>query len=466
LFKKTMFHGVKDLEMEAPPIFTDRESDSSNAVNREDTARALDRLRVLDARKRCRRLQLAWLLIGPGILVMLGENDAPSMLSYAATGSNFGIGFFLPFVLLTFVMAFITQEITVRLGAISKAGHAELIYRRFGRFWGNFAMIDLLFTNFLTLVTEFVGIVAGAGFFGVPGWISVAGGILVITGAYSFRRYWSWERTVLALAMFNLIFIPVAVMSHPNWGAVAHSFFTFSPLPGGLNTTTILILLSDIGATITPWMLFFQQSSVVDKGLTMHDVNHGRMDTAFGALLAAVAAIATIIATTPLFVHHMDASQFGAAQFAQALVPYLGHFGSALFALGILEAGLVAAITISASSGYAYGEVRRRASSLNQSFQEAKSFYGILFASLLVAGSVVVIPGCPLIYIVLVVNVLAVLTMPPAITFLLLLVNDNEVMGEHKNTWLLNTLGIGVAAFVSLAGLLYALSTIFPNIHF
>jgi Mn2+/Fe2+ NRAMP family transporter len=453
--------------METLPTSTDRESDIAiNTVNREDTARALDRLRVLDARKRCHRLQLAWLLIGPGILVMLGENDAPSMLSYAATGSNFGIGFFLPFVLLTFVMAYITQEITVRLGAISKAGHAELIYRRFGRFWGNFAMIDLLFTNFLTLVTEFVGMVAGAGFFGVPGYVAVAGGILVITGAYSFRRYWSWERTVLALAMFNLIFIPVAVMSRPNWGAVASSFFTFKPLPGGLNATTILILLSDIGATITPWMLFFQQSSVVDKGLSMHDVNHGRMDTAFGALLAAVAAIATIIATAPLFAHHMDASQFGAAQFAQALVPYVGHFGSALFALGILEAGLVAATTISTSSAYAYGEVRRRAASLNQSFQEAKSFYGILFASLMVAGGVVVIPGFPLIYIVLVVNVLAVLTMPPAIAFLLLLVNDHEVMGEHRNTWLLNALGIGVAVFVSLAGLLYALSAIFPNFHF
>jgi Mn2+/Fe2+ NRAMP family transporter len=453
--------------MKTLPISTVRETGvSGDVANREDTARALDRLQVLHARKHHHWLPLLWLLIGPGILVMLGENDAPSMLSYSATGSTFGIGFFLPFVLLTFVMAFIAQEITVRLGAISKAGHAELIYRRFGYFWGNFAMCDLLFTNFLTLVTEFVGIVAGAGFFGVPDYVSIAGGILVITGAYSFRRYWSWERTVLALAMFNLIFIPVAIMSHPNWGAVAHSFFTFSPLPGGLRSATILIILSDIGATITPWMLFFQQSSVVDKGLSMHDINQGRMDTALGAFLAAIAAIATIIATAPLFVHHMDASQFGAAQFAQALIPYVGHFGSALFALGILEAGLVAATTISASSAYAYGEVRRQASSLNKSFQEAKSFYGVLFASLLIAGSVIIIPGFPLIYIVLIVNVLAVMTMPPAIAFLLLLVNDNEVMGEHKNTWLLNTLGIGVAAFISLAGLLYALSAIFPNLHF
>lgn len=136
--------------------------------NRETVARALDRLHVINAKRDHKSGLLLWLLIGPGILVMLGENDAPSMLSYAATGSSFGIGFFVPFVLLTFAMAFVAQEITVRLGAATQAGHAELIYRRFGRFWGNFAMVDLLFTNFLTLITEFVGIVAGAGFFWYP----------------------------------------------------------------------------------------------------------------------------------------------------------------------------------------------------------------------------------------------------------------------------------------------------------
>ncbi len=434
-----------------------------NIVNREETVRALDRLEVIRARNHRHRFRLLWLLVGPGILVMLGENDAPSMLSYAATGSQFGLGFFLPFVFLTFAMAFLAQEMTVRLGAVSKTGHAELIYRRFGQFWGNFAMVDLLFTNLLTLVTEFVGVVAGAGYFGIPKWASVSAAILLIAGAYSFRRYWSWERTLLALAMFNLIFIPVALLSHPDWGTVGHAFMTFSPLPGGWNANTVVILLSDIGATITPWMLFFQQGAVSDKGLSIRDLPQGRMDTGIGALLAALAAMATIIATAPLFVHHMNASQFGAAQFAQALVPYVGPVGGALFALGILEAGLVAATTIATSSAYAFGEVRKQAHSLNHSFHEAKSFYGILFVTLCLTGGIVVIPHFPLEYIVLVVNVIAVLTMPPAIGFLLLLANDKEVMGEHRNTRLLNVLGIGVGVFVSLAGIIYALTVIFPN---
>ena len=438
---------------------------SANTVDRENAARARDRLQVLHARRNKSWMRLVWLLAGPGILVMLGENDAPSMLSYSASGSSFGIGFFVPFILVTFAMAYVAQEITVRLGAVTKAGHAELIFHRFGRFWGNFAMFDLLFTNILTLITEFVGVAAGAGFFGVPKWASILGAIVIVAVANSFRRYWTWERIVLALALFNLVFLVLAFFVHPNWGAVGRSFLTFSPLPGGINNNSIVIILSDIGATITPWMLFFQQGAVSDKGFSVRDVFHGRLDTAIGAFLAAIAAIGCVIATSPLYIHHMNAGQFGAAQFAQALVPYIGHVGGTLFALGILDAGLVAAATISVSSAYAFGEVRRQSHSLNTSLKQGKSFYAVLFGTLIVTGAVVVIPHFPLEFAVLMVNVIAVLTMPPAIGFLLLLVNDKEIMGEHRNTHLLNVLGIGVGVFVSLAGVVYALTVIFPNLQ-
>lgn len=434
-------------------------------IHDEERNRARDQVRVLKAQHHRNRWRLLWLLVGPGILVMLGENDAPSMLSYSATGSQFGIGFFLPFVILTFAMAFVAQEITVRLGAVSKTGHADLIYRRFGRFWGNFAMVDLLLTNAMTLITEFVGVVAGAGFFGIPAWVAVAGALGLIVVTTLFRRYWRWERITLAFALGNLIFIPVAFLVHPAWGQVAHAMFTWRPLPGGITENTIVILLADIGATITPWMLFFQQGAVSDKGLSVKNIRHGRFDTALGALLAAVAAVATIIATSPLFLHHMNAAQYGAAQFAQALRPYAGRIGSTLFALGILEAGLVAAITISTSSAYAFGEVTRRAHSLNRSFRDAQSFYGVLLLVAAFSGAVVLLPGFPLELMVIIVNVVAVLTMPPAIGFLLILANDHEIMGRHRNTWLLNTLGIGVGVFISLAGVLYAITVIFPGFH-
>ena len=133
-------------------------------------------------------------------------------------------------------------------------------------------------------------------------------------------------------------------------------------------------------------MLFFQQGAVSDKGLSIRDLKYGRFDTALGALLAALAAIATVIATAPLFVNGMDASQFNGAQFAQALEPYVGHVGAALFALGIMEAGFVAAATISTSSAYTFGEVTRHSHSLNLSFKDGKAFYFVLFALLVISG--------------------------------------------------------------------------------
>jgi len=435
-------------------------------ITHEDIDRAHDRERVRETRARrgfSSRARLLWLLIGPGILVMLGENDGPSMLSYAATGARFGIGFFLPFVVLTFVMACVVQEMTVRLGAATHRGHAELIFDRFGPFWGWFSMIDLMVGNFLTLVTEFIAIRAGLGFFGVRPIFSVLGAWIVLFVALMAHRYWTWERITLVAAMFNLIFVPVALLSHPHWGAIGHSLFTWKPLPGGLTQETVVILLADIGATVTPWMLFFQQSAIADKGLTTHDIRFGRVDTVVGAALAALAALATIIATAPLFAHGMGAGNFEAAEFAQALRPFVGQWGSALFALGMFEAGMVAAITISTSSAYAFGEVAHRPHSLNLPFKQGKSFYLVLILEAAAAAGLVLIPGIPLVYIVLMVNVIAVLAMPPALLFLYMLVNDREIMGDLVSPLWANILALGVVVALVAAGLLFGISVVAPR---
>jgi Mn2+/Fe2+ NRAMP family transporter len=439
-------------------------ADDEVVVTHEDIDRAHDRARVTAARggRGVRSWAwLLWLLIGPGILVMLGENDGPSMLSYAATGAKFGIGFFLPFVVLTFGMAVVVQEMTVRLGAATHRGHAELIFERFGPFWGWFSMIDLGIGNFLTLITEFIAIRAGLGFFGVPPWAAVLAALAVLFSALMSHRYWTWERVTLAAAAFNLIFIPVALMAHPHWGAVGHAALTWKPLPA-FGNDTLMIILSDIGATVTPWMLFFQQSATVDKGMTIKDIHFGRIDTAIGAALAAAAALGAILATAPLF-GRMSAANFEAAQFAQALVPVIGRFGASLFALGMVEAGIVAAITISTSSAYAFGEVARRPHSLNLPVNEGKSFYAVLCLCAAAAAGIVLIPGLPLVFVVLVVNVVAVLAMPPALLFLYLLVNDKEIMGGVKSPGWMNALAAVVVVLLTLAGLLYGISVVAPN---
>jgi Mn2+/Fe2+ NRAMP family transporter len=438
--------------------------DEAVIVTHEDIDRAHDRAKVESARQARglrARLWLVWLLIGPGILVMLGENDGPSMLSYAGTGAKYGVGFFAPFVILTFAMALVVQEMTVRLGAATHRGHAELIFERFGPFWGWFSLLDLGIGNFLTLITEFIAIRAGLGFFGVPPWAAILVALAVLYSALLSHRYWTWERVTLAAAAFNLIFVPVALMAHPHWSAVGRALAAWGPRPQ-LDKTTVLFILSNIGATVTPWMLFFQQSATVDKGMTTRDIHFGRIDTFLGAALAALAALGAMLATAPLF-GHISADNFEAAQFAQALQPLIGRFGASLFALGMVEAGIVAAITISTSSAYAFGEVTRKPHSLNLPMQQGKSFYAVLGLCAAAAAAIVLIPGLPLVFVVLVVNVVAVLAMPPALVFLYLLVNDKEIMGDVKSPLWANALATLVVVLLTAAGVLYGISVAAPQ---
>lgn len=438
-------------------------------LTHEDVDRARDRWQVAVARGQGRyskffgRFRLLWLLVGPGVLVFLGENDAPSMLSYSADGARHGIGFFLPFVVLTFVIGFIVQEMTVRLGAVTHRGHAELIFDRFGKFWGFFAMGDLMIGNFLTLVTEFIGVRAGLGFFGIRPTVAVGGALVIVLGAITTGRYWTWERITMSLAIFNGLFIPAAILARPNVGAIGHAFLTWQPLPHGNHYEILILILATIGATVTPWMLFFQQSAVVDKGMQPRDIPAGRFDTALGALLASIFAIAAILATVPLFRHGIDASQFQGAEFAQALEPWIGHMGAALFALGIFEAGIVAAIAISTSSAYAFGEVFQMGHSLNRPLRDAWPFYLMLIGSACAAAVLVLIPSFPLEFVILTVNVIAVLAMPPALAFLLLLVNDRDVMGEYVNGLWANVAGIAVTALLIIAGIGFGIATVFPR---
>jgi Mn2+/Fe2+ NRAMP family transporter len=438
--------------------------DPGEGFTREDLLRARDRMKVQKSRAQRRWLRLLWLLAGPGVLVMLGENDGPSMVSYATTGASYGIGFFVPFILLTFAMAYVVQEMTVRLAAATQRGHAELIFQRFGPFWGYFSMADLVFGNVLTLVTEFVAIQAGGLYFGLPPWLSVSGGVVLVLASLALRRYATWERTLLALAACNLLFIPAALLAHPSGTALAHALASWGPLPGGFTAGFVVLLLADIGATVTPWMIFFQQSAVVDKGLTRADLAQGRMDTAIGAVVAAVAAIATLVACAPLYAAHADISQFASgADFASALQPYLGHAGAALFALGMTEAGLVAAMTISTSSSYALAETVSAQHSLNLDFHTGKLFYGAAIVSTLLAAGIVLIPHAPLLAMTLSVNVIATLLMAPALLFLLLLVNDREIMGDFANGRLGNLAGGAIVVGIAIAGAVYGVFAVFPG---
>lgn len=435
-------------------------------TSREDGARSRDRSRVWHARRTGRRRVLAWLLFGPGILAMLGENDGPSMVSYAADGATYGLGFFLPFIVVLFAMAYVVQEMSMRIGAVTHRGYGELVLRRFGKLWGWFSAGDLLITNLVTLVSEFVAIRVGLAYFHLGAGVAAVLGVALVIFAAQGGRYWRWERVVLGLSVFNGLFLVCAFLVTPDPGSLTMAFLTWSPLPTGDFTTLLLLITATIGATVTPWMIFFQQSASVDKGMTSSDINHGRFDTALGAALAALFGCGALVTGAVLIHQNGSAIQgLAGAGFPSALAATSGNLVGTLFALGLIEAGAVAILTISASTGYAIGECLGAPSSFNGTARTSRLFFSVNVCSAVAAGGVIVIPGVPLLAIALNANVLATVLLPVTLIFMVMLANDRVLMGDRVNSRLTNIAAIGITVFIGLCGSGYAVISFLQAVH-
>jgi Mn2+/Fe2+ NRAMP family transporter len=431
----------------------------------EDHARSHDRARVHHARKHSRRWYLLWLLVGPGILAMLGENDGPSMIAYASDGAQYGLGFFVPFIPILFAMAYVCQEMCMRVGAVTHRGYGELVLQRYGRVWGWFGAGDLTLTNLVTLVAEFVSIRVGLAYFHLGAGVAVALGLALVVFTLSGGRYWRWERIVLGMALFNGLFLVAAILVKPHVGALVSSF-DFTPFPSGSFNTLLLLLASTIGATVTPWMIFFQQSASADKGMTPGDVKHGRYDTAAGAVLAAIFGIGALVAGAALLAHDGSGIQgFAGAGFPEALKHVAGAGAGSVFALGLIEAGAVAILTISASTAYAAGECVGVSHSFNSSPRGAAVFYVANIGVALLAAVVILIPGAPLLSIVLNANVLATVLLPVSLVLMLMLANDRGLMGSWANRRSTNVIGIAVIAFVGVCGAAYGIDSFLQTVH-
>jgi Mn2+/Fe2+ NRAMP family transporter len=359
----------------------------------------------------------------------------------------------------------VNQEMVVRLGAVTGVGHARLINERFGRFWGWFSVGDLFLLNFLTIVTEFIGVSLALGYFGVSDYISVpiAAMLLVaITASGSFRR---WERVMFVFVFANLLTIPLFFMSHPKLGPIAHNFFV-PGIAGGANSTSVLLIIAIVGTTVAPWQLFFQQSNVIDKRITPRWINYERLDTWIGAIVVVIGAAALIAVSafafpkgTPLFGHFTNAGGT-----AEGLKQTLGSLAGAFYALVLLNASLIGAAALTLSTSYAFGDMFGTKSSLHRSFGDAKSFY-MIFAGLIAgAAAIVLIPGAPLGVITTSVQALAGVLLPSATVFLLLLCNDRAVLGPWRNPTWLNVLATLIVAVLVLLSLILMATTVFPKI--
>ena len=409
-------------------------------------------------RKMWKAIQLYLVIAGPGIVVMVADNDAGGITTYAATGAKYGYHL-IWFLLLLIPVAYYVQEMTVRLGAVTKRGHAEAIFDGFGAFWGWFSLVDLMLVDWLTLVTEFIGMTAALNIFGVPPWLTVAGvvglmAIIVLNG-----RYWTWEKIALLFCALNLIYIPGAFMIHPSVSDILKDGL-IPNFPGGFNGQLFFFLMANIGTTIAPWMLFFQQSAVVDKGMQEKDIPWGKFDTLLGSALTIVVAIfiVIVIGTTLNGVDIESAGQ--AAQHLMQTDRYVGTF----MAVGLFDAGLLGAICISLASSWAFGEIFGWAHSLNQNIKQAPWFYASYFFTLITSGLVVLIPGAPLVLITLFVQVIAVTLLPAALVFLILLLNDRPTMGDYCNNVWQNLIGGFIVIAIVVLSSLYGISVMFPNL--
>jgi NRAMP (natural resistance-associated macrophage protein)-like metal ion transporter len=399
------------------------------------------------------------ILAGPGIIVMIADNDAGGITTYAATGAKYGYHL-LWFLVLLGPIAYYIQEMTVRLGAVTKRGHAEAIFFAFGSFWGWFSLLDLILTDFLTLVTEFIGMTAAMSIFHVPPWITVSVVSIVMALMVLQGRYWTWEKIAMLFCAVNLVYIPAAFMVHPSVADVFKNSLIPHLPPGGFTNDLFFILMANIGTTIAPWMIFFQQSAVVDKGMREKDIGMGKLDTAIGSLFTILIA-AFVIIVTGTVLRGMNIES--AAQAAIELMKtnkYLGTF----LAIGLFDAGFLGAICISLASSWAFGEVFGWAHSLNKNVKEAPWFYVFYFSAILLAGIVVLIPGAPLVLITLFVQVIAVTLLPAALVFLIILLNNEEAMGKYKNTLLQNIINITIVTGIIVLSTMYGISTLFPNL--
>jgi Mn2+/Fe2+ NRAMP family transporter len=408
-------------------------------------------------RRVIKALKLFLLVAGPGIIVMVADNDAGGITTYAVTGSKFGYSL-IWFLVLLGPVAYVVQEMTVRLGAVTKRGHAEAIFDAFGSFWGWFSLLDLVFVNWLTIITEFIGMTAALSIFGVPPLVTV-----IIVAVLMFLmvlqgRYWTWEKIVLLFCVLNLIYIPAAFLVHPSISAVLRQGL-IPGFPGGFNSEVFFYLMANIGTTIAPWMVFFQQSAVVDKRLHEKDITSARVDTAVGATFTVVVAVFCVIVAGTLLLGKNVESAAEAAIALMGINEYVGTF----LAIGLFDAGLLGAVCISLASSWAFGEVFGWAHSLNNKIREAPWFYAIYLFGIISAALVVLTPGSPLVLITLFVQVIAVTLLPAALVFLLLLLNNEEMMGKYKNSILQNISGFGIVIIIVILSTLYGISTLFPE---
>jgi Mn2+/Fe2+ NRAMP family transporter len=403
-------------------------------------------------------------IVGPGLIVMAGDNEAGAFATYTQAGQNYGtrllwtLGLLIP-------ALYVAQEMVVRLGAVTGVGHARLILERFGKFWGAFSVIDLFILNALTIVTEFIGVSLAVSYLGLPKIPSVVlAGTTVIVAAStgSFPRF---ERVCLTLVAASLLLIPLYLMVHPPAAQMVRAF-AIPGFPAHAQVSTVMLLVIGIvGTTVAPWQLFFQQSYIIDKRITPRFINYERADLWIGIAIVVVGAAALFGIADAAFAGHPGFGNFtDAGGVARGLAHWVSPAIGDLFAIGLIDAAIIGASAVGLATSYAMADVLGFNHSLHRRVGKAKGFYACYAGLMGLAAFLVLTPGVPLGLLTEAVQVLAGVLLPSAIVFLVLLCNDKDVLGPWVNSRRLNVLASAIIWVLVLLSVVLTASVLFPNI--
>ncbi len=406
-----------------------------------------------------KRLSRVWAFVavlGPGIIAASAGNDSGGISTYSQAGAKYGYSMLWMMFLMTFSLVII-QEMAGRMGAVTGKGFAALIRERFGVRPTFLAMLMLLASNAATTIAEFAGIAAAMQLFGVSRLISVPVAAITVWLLVTRGSYRNVEKILLGLSAVFVAYIVSAFMAKPDWGVVATSLVT----PHVKLTPDFFALsIALTGTTIAPWMQFFVQSNIVDKGTSIKEWGLAKWDVMVGAASANVVAIFIIITTgTVLFPHGIVISDAGQA--AQALAPLAGRYASLLFAIGLLSASVLSAAVLPLTASYSICEAFGWESGIDRTWAEAPVFNGLYTFVIFTAAAVILIPGLDLIRIMIFSQVVNGSLLPFLLIFMMVIINDRRIMGEHVNGRIFNAAAwITIVAAIALTATLLVLTVL------
>ncbi len=403
-----------------------------------------------------RRLFLFLAVVGPGIITANVDNDAGGITTYSLAGASFGYKLLWSLIPIT-VALIVVQEMCARMGAVTGKGLADLIRERFGVKITFYAMLGLLLADLGNTISEFAGVAASMELFGVNKYISVPLGALLVWGLVVRGSYKSVERVFLLACGLYLCYVASGILAHPPWGEVMRDLVVPS---FSLNSSYLTMLVGVVGTTIAPWMQFYIQAAVVEKGITVKDYGYSKVDVIAGCFMVNLVALFIIVAcAATLHVHGIKIES--AKDAALALAPLAGPWASWLFALGLLNASLFSASILPLATAYIICEGFGIEAGVDKSWREAPVFYWLYTLIIVIGAGIILIPDMPLILVMFWSQVVNGVLLPFVLIFMLLLINNADIMGSYVNTRTYNVISWVTVAVMIILTLMMVVTSIF-----